>query len=274
MANALEQICSDKLVHIEQRKSRRPLSDLVSDAERATPPRGFADALIRASASGYGLISEIKQASPSKGLIRSDFDPAMLARAYQAGGATCLSVLTDAPYFQGSDDHLMAARAVVDLPVLRKDFMLDPYQIIEARSLGADCVLLIMAALDDDRAAELETVARHHGMDVLIEVHNEEELIRALKLKSPLIGVNNRDLKTLKTDISTTKKLAGKVPDDRILVCESGLNNREDLAEMAQAGARCFLIGEALMRQSDVEQAVRAILSDPVPAPETLETKA
>lgn len=275
MANALEQICSDKLIHVEQRKSRRPLSDLVAEAERANPPRGFADALIRASASGYGLISEIKRASPSKGLIRNDFDPATLARAYMAGGATCLSVLTDVPYFQGSDDHLMAARAVVDLPVLRKDFMLDPYQIIEARSLGADCVLLIMAALDDDLANELEMVARNHGMDVLIEVHDEEELRRALKLKSPLIGVNNRNLKTLKTDISTTKKLAGKVPDDRILVCESGLNNRDDLAEMARVGARCFLIGEALMRQPDVEKAVRAILADPVPpaAPASLETQ-
>lgn len=267
MTNALERICSDKRAHVKQRKARRPLSHLLTEAERATAPRGFANALIAASATGYGLISEIKRASPSKGLIRNDFDPAMLARAYQAGGATCLSVLTDAPYFQGSDDHLMAARAVVDLPVLRKDFMLDPYQIIEARALGADCILLIMAALDDHLAAELEAAAHGHGMDVLIEVHDENELDRALKLQSRLIGVNNRNLKTLKTDISTTKKLAKRVPDDRILVCESGLNTPADLAEMAEVGARCFLIGEALMRQTDVEKAVRDMLSNPVAAP-------
>lgn len=273
MTNALEKICDDKRAHIEERKSHRPLSQIVTEAERATPTRGFADALVKASATGYGLISEIKRASPSKGLIRDDFDPAMLARAYQAGGATCLSVLTDAPYFQGSDDHLMAARAVVDLPVLRKDFMLDPYQIVEARALGADCILVIMAALDDAIAAELEAVAHGHGMDVLIEVHDEAELDRALRLKSRLIGVNNRNLKTLKTDISTTKKLAGKVPEDRILVCESGLNTPDDLAEMAGVGARCFLIGEALMRQDDVEQAVRHMLADPVPAQNALETQ-
>ncbi|MBT5047165.1 MAG: indole-3-glycerol phosphate synthase TrpC [Rhodospirillaceae bacterium] len=273
MTNALEKICADKRAHIKQRKSRRPLSELVGAAERATPTRGFADALIKASSTGYGLVSEIKRASPSKGLIRNDFDPAMLARAYQAGGATCLSVLTDAPYFQGSDDHLMAARAVVNLPVLRKDFMLDPYQIIESRALGADCILLIMAALDDQMAAELEAVARGHGMDVLIEVHDDAELERALRLKSPLIGINNRNLKTLKTDISTTVKLAGKIPADRILVCESGLNTPEDLAEMARAGARCFLIGEALMRQDDVEQAVRHMLANPVAAQQALETQ-
>jgi indole-3-glycerol phosphate synthase len=265
MDNALEKICADKRVHIQQRKAHHPLGELLTQAERASPPRGFADALTEASANGYGLISEIKRASPSKGLIRNDFDPAMLARAYQAGGATCLSVLTDAPYFQGSDDHLMAARAVVDLPVLRKDFMLDPYQIIEARALGADCILLIMAALDDALAVELETVANSHGMDVLVEVHNEDELDRALRLKSTLIGVNNRNLKTLKTDISTTKKLAKNVPADRILVCESGLNTPDDLAEMAAVGARCFLIGESLMRQADVEQAVRTMLANPAP---------
>ena len=174
-------------------------------------------------------------------------------------------MLTDRPYFQGADEHLLAARAAIDLPVLRKDFMLDPYQIIEARALGADCILLIMAALEDDMARELENIAVGHGMDVLIEVHNEAELDRALGLKSPLIGINNRDLKTLKTDTQTTKMLAGKLPPDRLLICESGLNSAADLADMATVGARCFLIGEALMRQADVEQAVVDILANPAP---------
>ena len=263
MTNALEKICADKRAHIKQRKSRRPLSELVGAAERATPTRGFADALIKASSTGYGLVSEIKRASPSKGLIRNDFDPAMLARAYQAGGATCLSVLTDAPYFQGSDDHLMAARAVVNLPVLRKDFMLDPYQIIESRALGADCILLIMAALDDQMAAELEAVARGHGMDVLIEVHDDAELERALRLKSPLIGINNRNLKTLKTDTAATLRLAPLVPDDRMVVCESGLKGSDDLARMSAAGASCFLIGESLMREPDIEAATIDLLANP-----------
>jgi indole-3-glycerol phosphate synthase len=242
------------------------MSQLVAAARRVSAPRGFARALTSASETGYGLISEIKRASPSKGLIRNDFNPSLLARAYEAGGATCLSVLTDGPYFEGADDHLTAARAAVDLPVLRKDFMLDPYQIVESRALGADCVLLILAALDDAMAAELESVARSFGMDVLIEVHDEDELERALRLRSPLIGVNNRDLRTLKTDTATTRRLARLVPDDRLLICESGLNTPDDLAEMAAAGARCFLIGEALMRQPDVEQAVRAMLANPVPA--------
>ncbi len=264
--NALDRICRDKRAHVTEQKSRRPMSQLVAETRRVSAPRGFAKALSRASETGYGLISEIKRASPSKGLIRKDFNPSTLARAYEAGGATCLSVLTDGPYFQGADDHLTAARAAVDLPVLRKDFMLDPYQIVESRALGADCILLILAALDDAMAAELESVARSFSMDVLIEVHNEEELERALLLRSPLIGVNNRDLKTLKTDTATTKRLAKLVPNDRMLVCESGLNGPEDLAEMAAAGARCFLIGEALMRQADVEQAVRTMLANPVPA--------
>jgi indole-3-glycerol phosphate synthase len=265
MANALEKICDDKRRHIAERKSHQPMSHLVAAAERATPPRGFAAALFGAAANGYGLIAEIKRASPSKGLIRNDFNPASLARAYQAGGAACLSVLTDRPYFQGADEHLLAARAAVHLPVLRKDFRLDPYQIVEARALGADCVLLIMAALDDDMARELENVAMGHCMDVLVEVHDERELDRALRLQSRLIGVNNRNLKTLKTDTKTTRQLAGKLPPDRLLVCESGLNSADDLAEMAAVGARCFLIGEALMRQEDVEQAVADMLSNPVP---------
>jgi len=267
MANALEKICDDKRRHIAERKTHQPMSQLVAAARRATPPRGFAANLFAASAAGYGLIAEIKRASPSKGLIRNDFNPASLARAYQAGGATCISVLTDRPYFQGADEHLLAARAAVDLPVLRKDFMLDPYQIVEARALGADCILLIMAALEDDMACELEKVAMGHCMDVLIEVHDEQELDRALRLKSRLIGINNRNLKTLKTDTNTTKLLAGKLPPDRLLVCESGLNSAADLADMAKVGARCFLIGEALMRQADVEQAVKDILANPVPPP-------
>ena len=264
MANALENICQDKRRHIAERKAHQPMSHLVAAAARATPARGFGAALFAASMSGYGLIAEIKRASPSKGLIRNNFNPATLARAYEAGGAACLSVLTDTPYFQGADDHLLAARAAVELPVLRKDFMLDPYQIVEARALGADCILLIMAALDDAMARELEKVALGYGMDVLIEVHDEGELERALLLQSRLIGINNRNLKTLKTDIKTTELLAKKVPDDRLLICESGLNTSEDLARMAAAGARCFLIGEALMRQNDVEKAVHDLLSNPV----------
>ena len=265
MSNILECICADKRVIVDESKVRRPLSVLLSDAKRATPPRGFARALKTASETGYGLISEIKRASPSKGLIREDFDPASLAQAYQNGGATCLSVLTETPNFQGVDDHLIEARSVVDLPVLRKDFMIDPYQIVESRALGADCILLIMAALSDYQANEMETIAREHGMDVLIEVHDEAELERALRLSSPLIGVNNRNLKTLETSLDTTHRLAPLVPDDRILVCESGLYTPQDLAEMAGIGARCFLIGESLMRQEDVAQAVRNLLADPAP---------
>ncbi|MHA1108172.1 MAG: indole-3-glycerol phosphate synthase TrpC, partial [Alphaproteobacteria bacterium] len=203
-------------------------------------------------------------ASPSKGLIREDFNPATLAGAYARGGATCLSVLTDIPYFQGADDHLQLARAAVDLPVLRKDFMLDLYQIVESRALGADCILLIMAALDDSLAHELERAAASFGMDTLIEVHDEVELERALKLESRLIGINNRNLKTLKTDTETTRRLASLVPQDRMVVSESGLATADDLAQMEQAGAGCFLIGEALMSQTDVEQATSAILAQPI----------
>lgn len=265
LSSALDRICADKREHLVWRKTHVPLSRLVDEAARVAKPRGFAAALGIAVAAGrYGLIAEIKRASPSKGLIRADFDPAKLARAYARGGATCLSVLTDIPYFQGADDHLTAARAAVDLPVLRKDFMLDPYQIIEARALGADCVLLIMAALDDGMARELEAVAGAHGMDTLVEVHNEDELERALKLRSPLIGVNNRDLRTLRTDTAVTRRLGRLVPKDRLLVSESGLYTADDLAAMAEAGARCFLIGESLMRQPDVEAATRALLTGAV----------
>jgi indole-3-glycerol phosphate synthase len=261
-SNVLDKICADKRAHVAARKTAVPLGRLIEQAKQASKPRGFVRALRNAVADGrYGLIAEIKRASPSKGLIRPDFDPPALARAYAQGGASCLSVLTDIAYFQGADEHLAAARAAVALPVLRKDFMLDPYQIVETRALGADCVLLIVAALDDSAAREIEAAAFEHGMDVLIEVHNEAELERALRLRSALIGINNRDLKTLKTDIDTTRRLGRMVPKDRLLVSESGLYTPTDLAEMAAEGAHCFLIGESLMRQPDVEAATRSLLS-------------
>lgn len=262
MSNALDKINADKREHIARQKALRPMGEIAALAEQAAPTRGFVQRLReRADAGAYGLITEVKKASPSKGLIRDDFQPALLARAYEAGGATCLSVLTDQPYFLGADDHLSAARAAVDLPVLRKDFMLDPYQVLEARAIGADCILLIMASLEDGLALEMEALAHSLGMDVLVEVHDGDELDRALKLTTPLIGINNRNLKTLKTDLQTTRDLAARVPDDRLLVSESGLYTPEDLADMARHGAKCFLIGESLMRQDDVTEAVRTLLA-------------
>ena len=264
MSDALTKICADKRDHIAAAKAARSVAETESAAERASPPRGFYRALKSAADSGrYGLIAEVKKASPSKGLIREDFDPPAIAAAYERGGATCMSVLTDIPYFQGADEHLVAARAAVSLPVIRKDFMIDPYQVPEARALGADCILLILAALEDGLAAELEAAAFDWGMDVLIEVHDAAELERAMKLKSPLLGINNRNLKTLKTDIETTRQLAPRVVDaDRLVISESGLYTPEDLASMYDAGARCFLIGESLMRQDDVEAATRNLLQD------------
>lgn len=265
MADVLARICEEKRQLVAARKRERPYAAVRRAAEDAAPPRGFEAALRQRSAHDYALICEIKKASPSKGLIREDFDPPALARAYAAGGAACLSVLTDAPNFQGEDAHLVAARAACELPVLRKDFMLEPYQIAESRALGADCILLILACLPDGQAAELEDAARELGMDVLIEVHDAEELARATKLKSAMIGINNRNLKTLEVDLHNSELLAPEAPDDRLLIGESGLHARADLDKLAGLGVRCFLIGESLMRQGDVADATRALLT-PAPA--------
>ena len=260
----LEKIKAYKLEEVAAAKAEVPLESLEAGAREAGPVRGFAEALRHAAQQGYGLIAEIKKASPSKGLIRADFDPATLAQAYADGGAACLSVLTDTPSFQGAKEFLPQAREACDLPVLRKDFMYDPYQVVEARALGADCILIIMASVEDAQAAELEDAAMSWDMDVLIEVHNETELERAALLKSPMIGINNRDLNTFETTLDTTRHLSKLVPTDRMIVCESGLATREDLADMARYGARSFLIGETLMRSDDVTLATRDILTAPL----------
>ena len=261
MSDILDKIAAYKRLDVAARKAARPQAEVEHAARAASPTRGFVRALEAAHAPGrLALIAEIKKASPSKGLIRADFDPPSLARAYERGGASCLSVLTDEPYFQGRDEFLVQARAATKLPVLRKDFMIDSYQIVEARALGADCVLLIMACLGDQLAAELARLAHRWGMDVLVEVHDAAELDRALNIDSDLIGVNNRNLKTLTVDLATTEQLAPKVPKDRVLVAESGLGSAADLARMARVGASAFLIGESFMRKPDVEAAVREIL--------------
>ncbi|MHA1565710.1 MAG: indole-3-glycerol phosphate synthase TrpC [Alphaproteobacteria bacterium] len=263
MSDILARICAAKRDHVAQCKAARPLAIVERQAAEAGPTRGFAKRLRQKVAAGQiGLIAEIKKASPSKGLIRDDFDPVDLAKAYASGGATCISVLTDQPYFQGADEYLTAARAATDLPALRKDFMVDPYQIHEARTLGADCILLIMAALSDHEATGFAALAADLSMDVLVEVHNRRELDRALNLDAPLLGINNRDLKTLTVDIATTEDLAPHIPPDKILISESGLKDSNDLLRMQNAGAHCFLIGEQFMRQPDVAAAVRELLMD------------
>ena len=268
MSDVLARICADKREHVARRRAAHPPAAIAAAARAAGPPRGFFERLAAAVAAGRcGLIAEIKRASPSRGLIRDDVDPAALAAAYRRGGATCLSVLTDEPHFQGRDEDLVAARAAVDLPVLRKDFLLDPYQVVEARALGADAILLIMAALGDAQAAELESAAEEHRMDVLAEVHDEAELERAARLRTRLIGINNRDLKTLAVDLATTERLAPRLPPGRLAVAESGLGSAADLARMRRAGVNLFLIGEALMRQTDVAAATRALLGEPALAP-------
>ena len=258
----LARICADTRRRVAKAKARKPRAALEAEAAAASPPRGFAAALDAACAApgGVGLIAEIKKASPSKGVIRADFDPPALARDYAAGGAACLSVLTDGPYFQGSLAHLAAARAACALPVLRKDFMLDPWQVAEARAAGADCILVIMAAVDDAAAAELCGEAARLGMDCLLEVHDEAELARALALPGGAIGVNNRDLKTLAVDLATTERLAALVPPGRAVVCESGIASRADVERMAAHGVRRFLVGESLMRRPDAAAAARALL--------------
>ena len=259
--DVLARICADKLEEIATRQAAMPLDEVKHAAREAGKPRGFGRALMDAAAAGRpGLIAEIKKASPSGGLIRPDFDAAALALAYAENGAACLSVLTDEKYFSGSTAYLEAARAAVTLPVLRKDFILDPWQIYESRAMGADCILLIMAALGDAQARDLEALARALDMDVLVEVHNEEELERALGLQTPLLGINNRNLKTMVTSLETTETLSRLSPPDRFLVSESGIKTYADIQRLKQAGVQGFLVGESLMRQEDVGAAVRRLL--------------
>jgi indole-3-glycerol phosphate synthase len=262
MADFLTRIEAYKREEVAAAKRTLPLAALQREAVAAPEPRGFLAAIERRTGAGqYALIAELKKASPSKGLIRADFDPPTLARAYQVGGATCLSVLTDVPSFQGSPDHLTAARAATSLPVLRKDFMYDPYQVVQARAWNADCVLITLALVDDPTAKELEDVAFSLGLDVLVEVHDEEQLDRALDMRSRLIGINNKDLRTFETTLSTSEFLAAKIPPGRVVVSESGLSTPGDLARLHDVGVSAFLIGESLMRCPDLEMATRTLLA-------------
>jgi indole-3-glycerol phosphate synthase len=260
MTDKLAEICANKREEVATRKQYATLDDLDARAVSQTAPRGFRKALENRAASGFALIAEIKKASPSKGLIRADFRPAEHALAYEQGGAACLSVLTDKPYFQGHEDFLIEARAACRLPVLRKDFMVDPWQVAEARAMGADAILIIVAALEDRQMMEIESAALERGMDVLVEVHNEAEMVRAAALKSRLIGVNNRDLKRFVTDLAVTERLASLAPAGTLLVSESGINHHADLLRLEKCGARTFLVGESLMRQDDVARATRILL--------------
>lgn len=265
MSGILARICADKRKHIAAQKALKPLAKLEDDARAAGAPRGFAQTLARAvDAGGTGLIAEIKRASPSKGLIRKEFDSSELAQAYAEGGATCLSVLTDAPFFKGADEHLTEAREAVELPVLRKDFLLDSYQVVESRAIGADCILVILAAVDDSAAAELMDLARQWRMDVLVEVHDAVELTRAKALRASLVGINNRDLKTLAVDLSNTERLAPHADSSAALVSESGIETAADLERMRRAGVHRVLAGTALMASPDVAAATAALLA---PAP-------
>ena len=258
--DVLAKICADKLIEVEAGQTVRSLDQVKAEAKDAAPTRGFSRALMDASTKGTGLIAEIKKASPSGGLIRPDFDPPALAQSYARAGAACLSVLTDAKYFQGTADYLQAARAAVELPVLRKDFMLTEWQIYESRAMGADCILLIMAALEDAQAHDLGELARALDMDVLVEVHDEAEMHRALALPTPLLGINNRNLKTMVTDIATTEVLARLCTPDKFLISESGIKTNTDIIRLRKAGVTGFLVGESLMRQEDVEAAVHGLL--------------